>query len=871
MQIRYLILEIWISLFLALLPQSCNNKPIATIYISNEAEQLEKLAAYEVRKYIYLRTGEILPIIKWEVQNPIVGDAFVIGTLCQKMIIKGHELPILNPNSFIIKSFSINNGKKILITGDNQLTTLYSAYYFAEQLGIGFDLNGDIIPDEKIPFQIPNLNVKKTELFNIRGILPFHDFPEGPDWWSVDDYKAIIAQLPKLRMNFIGFNTYPEGEVGPEPMVWIGPSWNINGNQMVKFSYNASHFTTFDGDPYKWGYEPMNTSEYYFGASQLFEKDNFGAEYMMELGHSPLSFNEQNILFNKFGHLLSDAFSFANVLGVKTCVGTQTPLRIPERLEIQLKSIGKNPNDPDVIKEIYEGIFKRINITHPLDYYWLWTSENWLQGVSQSMVNETVSDLKTAISAANNSKVHFDLATSGWVLGPEKNRTLFDSILPENMPMGSLNQRVGFLPIEPMFKKIENRPKWAITWLEDDAAMVTPQLWVGRILRDAADALLFDCSGLIGIHWRTRIIGPNISALANAVWSENELNLEDSLYSFNCIKSKQASYMPYISGIKSRDLPSKDFYHHWAKISFGDEKADEIAEIFSRLDGGDLDLNISYKSNLPRPSTWVNGPGGITPDNRPWAKVQKDYQFVNELEELRTYMNGASNLERYDYWLNQFRYLREIGHLNCIWFQFNEVMGKIVNTNNPLKQQLLAAKEALPLRIEMIDILTELQNYLLTSITTYGGLGNVTNWQQHILPDLIREPGILLEKYLMQELPEDAKLPITYSGSTHMFVNKVRTTLQIGENINLKIRTISSDNEKPIKAVIKWKSMGKKRFNTQDIKHLARGVYEANINHKHITEEGLEYYILVKFGNGEIKRFPASAPNINQTVILLPE
>ena len=59
-------------------------------------------------------------------------------------------------------------------------------------------------------------------LFNLRGIQPFHDFPEGPDWWNLDDYKAVFSQLPKLRMNFFGLHTYPEGHPNAEPTVWIG-------------------------------------------------------------------------------------------------------------------------------------------------------------------------------------------------------------------------------------------------------------------------------------------------------------------------------------------------------------------------------------------------------------------------------------------------------------------------------------------------------------------------------------------------------------------------------------------------------------------------------------------------------------------------
>ena len=42
------------------------------------------------------------------------------------------------------------------------------------------------------------------------------------------------------------------------------------------------------------------------------------------------------------------------------------------------------------------------------------------------------------------------------------------------------------------------------------------------------------------------------------------------------------------------------------------------AAIFAEIDG-----------HLPRPSDWVDGPGGIKPDGRPWAEVAKEYAFVD--------------------------------------------------------------------------------------------------------------------------------------------------------------------------------------------------------------------------------------------------
>ena len=45
--------------------------------------------------------------------------------------------------------------------------------------------------------------------------------------------------------------------------------------------------------------------------------------------------------------------------------------------------------------------------------------------------------------------------------------------------------------------------------------------------KDAADALAYGCTGLMGIHWRTRILGPNVSALAKAAWDQNGWNPAD--------------------------------------------------------------------------------------------------------------------------------------------------------------------------------------------------------------------------------------------------------------------------------------------------------------------------------------------------------
>jgi hypothetical protein len=804
-----------------------------TINESQKAALPERLATREIRRYLYLRTGELVPIAVASSERPS-GQSIVIGHKDQPIVsavIKddarlADSVKSLQPQQYLLKTTSSGGGNAVfLVVGGDPVGTLYAAYRLAEHWGVRFYLHGDVVPDEKMVLTLPALDERGEPLFKTRGIQPFHDFPEGPDWWNTDDYKSIIAQLPKLRMNFIGLHTYPQGGVGPEPTVWIGLKDDVNSDGTVQFSSPSSYMNTLRGN---WGYAAKKTSDFSFGSAQLFERDDYGPEVMF--GAMPVSRTpeERNAVFNRTGRMLSEGFELAHSLGIQTCVGTETPLIIPDVVKQRIRSQGKDPNDIAVVRELYEGMFQRIARAYPVDYYWFWTPESWTWGNPKDQeVQGTVNDLKAAIEAAKNVKSPFVLATCGWVLGPPKDRALFDNILPKEMPMSCINRSVGFTPVETGFARVAGRPKWAIPWMEDDPALLVPQLWVGRMRRDAADALAYGCSGLLGIHWRTRILGPNVSALAKAAWDQKPWNpylgkeivipdpkttegreggnvasfagnaiadteqgvlyqtvtydmkayrlkvpngaytvrlqfcephygeagkrvfgvtlqgkkvidkldifatvgknraldytfrgvevsngmLEiqfDSIVEYPCIAAfvvegqgvtrkvncggpaaagYEADLSPSNLDNRPRDLPTTDFYVDWAKTEFGDEAAEPVAKIFTRLDGGpDMGIGKRRDSYLPRPSTWVNGPGGIQPDSRPWEEVRKEYAFVDELAGLRSKVRGSGSLERFDYWLSTMRYLRAVGQIDCTWGRFNAGMGKVKKEPDKDKQ-----------------------------------------------------------------------------------------------------------------------------------------------------------------------------------------
>ena len=923
---------------------AADTAPPCTIVVAKDASYAENLAAKEVRRYVYLRTGQLLPIIETAGAEPEKGDIIRIG---RSQTVP--PLPIIMPPELYSLVTTHQGNRRILeISGANPTPILYAAYRLAEHLGVRFYLDGDVVPDEKIPFTLPDLDETGKPLFKTRGIQPFHDFPEGPDWWNLDDYKAYISQLVKLRMNFLGLHTYPEGHPNAEPAVWIGLAQDIGDGTKVRSSYPASWQNTLRGN---WGYAAKKTGEFSFGAAGLFERDDFGADAMQGFCPQPKTPEASNELFDRSAAMLAEAFKHARRLGVKTCVGTETPLTIPKAVQERLKALGKDPKDKAVVQELYEGIFKRVAQTYAADYYWFWTPEGWTWGATKpEQVQATVDDLAAAVAAAKKVGAPFTLATCGWVLGPQSDRALFDKMLPKDMPMSCINRQVGKSPVEPGFAKVEGRPKWAIPWMEDDPNLCSVQLWAGRMRKDAADALKYGCTGLLGIHWRTRVLGPNVSALAQAAWDQRGWNKPDAApaaqpheltegpeggnvaafpnnkiaatddptlyqtvrydmsayhfklpagkytvtlkfcephykeagkrvfgvklqgkqvvegldifakvgqnkaldYTFRDVDARDGwlaiefvpeTEFPCIAAIaiegpggtkkvncggpaykdyaadppatgpatpKNRFLPTGDFYADWALHQFGPQVAKEAAAIFEKIDG-----------RTPEATGWIGGPGGIKASDKPVEEVLKAYAFVADFEKLRPQVKGAGNLERFDYWLSNFRYMMAAERLKCAWGKKDEP----------------AMKEAL----------ADLHKHLLATVSTPGELGTVANWQQHNLP------GLKL-----------AGLEMAYRGPMRVIVPTVRTALDGGETLGLKVIILA---EKPAReAAVFVRPLGKGEFSKAPLTHIARGVYAAKITPP--GGEDFEYYVEATPTDGNAVRWPVTAPGMCQTVVV---
>ncbi|MHB0999203.1 MAG: malectin domain-containing carbohydrate-binding protein [Armatimonadota bacterium] len=972
---------------------------------SKNASAREKLAAQEVMRYVYLRTGKLPEIISSD--KGVQGQAIVVARKDRSLVSSLADastkarISKLAPEQYILKSISGPRGSNIiLIVGGDDLGTLYGAYRYAESLGVRFYLHGDVIPDRKISSAFLKLDETGKSLFSIRGIQPFHDFLEGPDWWNTDDYKTYVHQLAKMRMNFIGLHNYP----AIEPGVWVGLPGEFDDKGNVKFSYPTSYATTARNG---WGNLPMKTSEYSGGAADLFAGDDYGSDVHAGMMPSPKTPDEYNTLFNRTAEMYRDAFSLARSLGVKTCIGTETPLAIPQSVIDRLVLQGRDINDPETKRLVYKGVFERISKAFPVDYFWLWLTEAWTwSGNTPEEYEAVAKDVQAAVDASKSPGIPFTLATCGWVLGPVQDRAALDKLLPKESPMSCISRSVGHEPVEPGFANISGRPKWAIPWMENDPSMTAPQPWVGRMRYDAVEALNLGCTGLLGIHWRTKIMQLNVSALASAGWDQSwkpEVLVketqsvagpvgggivtftepvaetdEDTVYqsvrfdvkAYNLVipngtytvtlkfnephyqksgarkfgakiqgkqvisdldifekvgQNKALDYkfegirvddgwmkidfvylieFPCIAGIviegmtdgvnqipgaqytrkincggpaykdyeadtepgssppggRGRTTPVADFYIDYARANFGDSVAVKAGRVFARIDG----------VKMPEPVSWGNGPGVIRVIDTPWEKELKRYWFVSELEKIRKDVRGAGNLERFDYWLNTYRYMRSMAQFGCTAGELNRIMAEVSAMTDPAAQSSLIHTRALPIRKQMAELWAEMISYQVAAVGTPGEMGTIANLEQQSRKAnrLVNKHDAAIEKITGYALPADYQPSNEYKGSARIIVPTVRSLMNPGEELKLKVMIIGDTGGDSLPTgALYWRPMGKGEYSKIPLWHVGRRVYQVGLPILPEDVHAIEYYIEAECGGTRLV-YPATAPETNQVVLI---
>ena len=797
------------------------------VAIRRDASVLESFAANEVRRYVYLRSGKFLPVKR----GVVAGDRIVVS--CKHTSFCGGLGNEVGPQQFTLKS-GVAGGKRVWwIVGGDEVGTLYGAYRFAEKLGIRFGLDEDVVPDEPWDGNWPEMNETGRPRFALRGLQPFHDFSVGPDWWNLQDYQSVLSQMAKLRMNFIGLHTYPSWNpaAGPEANVWIGLPEDVDEKGNVRFGYEAGVVTTKRG----WAVNRYPTSRYASGASLLFEGDDYGPDFMLDCLEWPRTDDACAAMFNRYGDVQQKAFQHARRLGIKTCVGTELPLGVPKALASRLEARGMKPDDPAVIQRLYEGTFLRLMRKTPVDYYWLWAPEIWLgqepgfKGWEIASRANVERDLGLVEAAANAVKAPFGLATSGWRLGTRDDALWMDKHTPKSWAASSIGTSLGRDPVEKAYGAMPSRAKWVIGWAEDDDAAGAHcctswdlQLWAERMFANSAEAFLYGCDGMMAIHWRTAAIAPNISALAQAGWAGRAA---------------------------SGSRPDMDaFWADWGRGMFGGDAGADIGRIIQKFDGGHLAINALIRG------------GAKTTD----AQIARFFAPLRELEGLRPRIKGAGNLERLDYWLNLIRASQLRVRTWVLADRLTQKM-KAANAIEEADRKLsLVRNEVLPLRLDMARSYESMIAAFVACAKSPGEIGTISSIESGSRGRIVSAHDKAIAQILGAPLPAEAAVTTAYGGTPRIFVSARRTQMNAGEQQEIRAFVLSSSKSSGVN--LYWRSLGEGRFKKLAASHRSRQAYRVALPAQpHGT---VEYYLEAALEDGQKLLWPATAPSINQTVIV---
>jgi hypothetical protein len=244
--------------------------------------------------------------------------------------------------------------------------------------------------------------------------------------------------------------------------------------------------------------------------------------------------------------------------------------------------------------------------------------------------------------------------------------------------------------------------------------------------------------------------------------------------------------------------------------------------------------------------------------------VAKEYAFVDEFAALRPQVSSSGARARFDYWLGQLQYLKAMGKLRCTRAEFDQAVSRAEKAAGA--QKSAATADALVARRQIVADWGAMMTRLLETVSNPGELGTVANLELHtrLSGGYLTNFDARLEKLLGKPLPEDCAVSGVYTGQPRLIVPTVRSVVLSGEALQLKIIVL---DKRPVKSVtVKLRPLGEREWRIFEASHLARAVRQAKFP---AALEDFEYYIEAQTADAKILRWPAAAPALNQTVVVI--
>ncbi len=417
-----------------------------------------------------------------------------------------------NPEAY---SIAMQAGGSLSLTGASEQALLYAVFEFLERQGAFFGIDGESYPlDPPRELMLPREGHEwmSAPRFAVRGLLPWPDFLNCITVYNDEDFRAYFESMLRMRFNTFGMHVYSGANQ------WAESYLSVEYGGVGHLAFLDTTATN------RWGYLPQRTSRYTMGGADFYSGEVFGAD-AARLARDPWEAEE------RARYLLKRAFSHAGRLGIRTGIGFE-PYQIPDEIwralppEARRYPSAERPGPRFDVESITardlleERLGELLEVYPEVDYVWLWEDEHMNWESRRRGEPLSVTPFLQAHEFLRRHAPQKRLVVSGWG-GVARHFESFHQRLPREIIFSCLSDSLGWDTVNDVFGKLEDRERWPIPWLEDDPSMWLPQFHVYRFERDMNRALQLGCQGLLGIHWRHRIVDPTAGFQARFSWDAN--------------------------------------------------------------------------------------------------------------------------------------------------------------------------------------------------------------------------------------------------------------------------------------------------------------------------------------------------------------
>jgi hypothetical protein len=428
--------------------------------------------------------------------------------------------------------------------------------------------------------------------FEIRGVLPWHNFLSGPSAWNEKDYEEYLDLCKENDINFIGFHNYTGG--GERYATYVEPMIKISYNGIIPEAYFDHSLSA------RWGYLPLALSQFSKESRSIFnlpmDATAFGSD-------CAITSKTKEAHYTCVQKLMKNVLRMAHERNIRMAMGFEFGVLPPEYFSLSMQddcfywrgeaNMIPNPCHPIAINLHLAAIDNILEVYPDVDYIWLWLNELSYMGVN---FKTAMQDEKFA--AIYQEKSHYFTAASNeekfigvWALtyleltcnylkkvspktkiilggwGRENQLPIIlqglNDLLPDDITFSCLNPSLGLSPQPDFLKHIaKKRNVWAIPWLEGDHQLWHFQPRVTLLSEHIKLAKEQNLSGVVAIHWRTKEIKYNFKAFAHFA-----KNPDSPLTIYN-------------------------IYHQYIINEMGEYAADRIAPLLLKMDTEQIHANI---------------------------------------------------------------------------------------------------------------------------------------------------------------------------------------------------------------------------------------------------------------------------------------